>query len=135
MVKSRSFKADAVIFDHGIGEELLAGFFRHGARAFGRESVKSQFHKLADAHVRNALEAERRERMLNGLALRIENAGLEGDVDFCRQERGVLFSIFTAEARYGSISRLCGFHLLRQPIHNFQLLRQIIMMKDDAMLL
>ncbi len=77
-----SFKADAVIFNHGIGEKFLASGFDDNVRAFRRHALEGHFYQLADTHVCDALEAERAERMLNGLSLRIENAGLESDVDF-----------------------------------------------------
>lgn len=80
-----SFKTDAVILDHGIGQKFLASCFREGAGALRRVSFKRHFDEFADADVFDAGEAKGGECMLNGLALGVENAGLERDVNLSFQ--------------------------------------------------
>src|SRR5258706_16459489 len=72
---------DAIILDHRVGEQLLGrlleggfGFCLVGARDLDVEH-------LALTHAGDAADAERFERALDRLALRIEDAGLEGDGD------------------------------------------------------
>src|ERR1700761_282902 len=76
VVASCSGAFDAVILDHRVGEQLAAHLVDLGvAGAIGQV----QLDDLADAHVLHAAEAEPGQRMMHGLALRIEHAGLEGD--------------------------------------------------------
>ncbi len=72
---------DAVVLDHGVCEQLLRRVpepgLGTGAVAVGDLDVEH----LALAHAGDAGDAERFERALDRLALRIENAGLECDCD------------------------------------------------------
>src|SRR3977135_1058970 len=72
---------DAVILDHRVGEQLLGRLLEGG---FGAALVRARdldVEHLALAYARDAADAERFERALDRLALRIEDAGLEGDGD------------------------------------------------------
>src|ERR687897_2428361 len=63
------------LLDQGIGEQPLAHL------ADPRGIVDVELDQPADVHVAHALEAERRQRALDGLALRVEDAGLGPDQD------------------------------------------------------
>src|SRR5262249_46543818 len=71
----------AIVLDHRIGEQPLAHFtygaFRRGAVGLGEVDLDV----LALAHIADPGEAEIAERMRDRLALRIEHARLQGDVD------------------------------------------------------
>src|SRR5258707_14617147 len=72
---------DAIILDHRVGEELLGRLPEGG---FGAALVRADdldVEHLALAHAGDAADAERFEGALDRLALRIEDAGLEGDGD------------------------------------------------------
>src|ERR1700750_2396263 len=72
---------DAVILDHRVGEQLL-GRRLEGRLGFGLVGAgELDVEHLALAHTGDAADAERFERALDRLALRIEDAGLEGDGD------------------------------------------------------
>ncbi|PAV68036.1 hypothetical protein WR25_14125 [Diploscapter pachys] len=61
------------------GEVAVAQLAAHAVDRFvGRRIGDFEFEHLAGAHVLDASEAERPEGMMDGAALRIENAGLEG---------------------------------------------------------
>ena len=77
-----AFQVDLVVFDHGIGQQALAHLFDGGFRLGGVAFGQIQFNELALTDIVDAGEAERAESVLNRLALRIENTGLERDVDF-----------------------------------------------------
>src|SRR5512135_3076910 len=78
---SLSGHLDAVIFDHSVGEE----FFRRGLeRRLGAGAVGTldlDIEDLALAHAGNPVDAQRAQRAFDGLALRVENAGLQRDSD------------------------------------------------------
>src|SRR5258705_3728895 len=72
---------DAIILDHRVGEQLLGRLLEGG---FGAALVRTHdldVEHLALAHAGDAADAKRFERALDRLALRIEDAGLEGDGD------------------------------------------------------
>src|SRR3977135_1414411 len=72
---------DAIILDHRVGEQLLGRLLEGG---FGAALVRGRdldVEHLAMPHAGDADDAERLERALDRLALRIEDAGLEGDGD------------------------------------------------------
>src|SRR3982074_861026 len=67
------------ILDHLVGKQFIAGAAQ---QARGRGSIfRRKFHLeyFALPHAVDAIDAERFESALNGLALRIENPVLEGD--------------------------------------------------------
>src|SRR4051812_22563227 len=66
---------DLVVLDQGVREELLA----HLGQALRVLDV--ELHQPADVHVRDAEEAERRQRALDGLSLRVQDPGLRPDED------------------------------------------------------
>src|SRR5262245_22769037 len=67
-----------IIFDHRIGEELVGCLLKRGLRLLAVGRVDLDVEHLALAHAGHAGDAERLERALDRLALRIEDAGLEG---------------------------------------------------------
>src|SRR5258707_14991115 len=72
---------DAIMLDRRAGEQLLGRVLEGG---FGAALVRARdldVEHLALAHAGDAADAERFERALDRLALRIEDAGLEGDGD------------------------------------------------------
>src|SRR5688500_17626036 len=71
----------SVVLDYRIGEKALAGLLqrRLGLALVG--GVKLDVEHLALAHAGDALDAERFQRALDSLALRIEHAALQGDGD------------------------------------------------------
>ena len=69
---------DPEILDHRVGEQLAAHLLDVAvAGAVGQVELD----QLAGADVIDAGKAEPLERMVDGLALRIEHAGLQGDED------------------------------------------------------
>src|SRR6476660_2873567 len=72
-----------IILDHRVGEELFGGVpqRRLGAGAIGAFDLYVEH--LALAHAGDAVDAERAQRALDGLALRIENAGLQRNGNAC----------------------------------------------------
>ena len=87
---------DAEIFDDHVGKQLLAHGFDFDFGFFGIGFAQFQFDELALADVIDAVEAKRAKRVLYGLALRVENALFEGDVDFCFQRLIPLLDGFRA---------------------------------------
>src|SRR5947208_1752066 len=64
------------VLDHRVGEQFPAHVLDVGiARAIG----KVELDQFAGADIVHARKAEPLERVMDGLALRVENAGLEGD--------------------------------------------------------
>src|SRR5579883_1833392 len=72
---------DRVVLDHGVGEELLAHGFDRGLGAGLVGLCEVELDHLALAHVVDAREAQRSERVADRLALGIEHARFERDVD------------------------------------------------------
>src|SRR5262245_59867862 len=72
---------DAVILDHGIGEELLGGTFKRRLGTGAVAALDLDIEDLALAHAGDPADPKRAQRAFNGFALRIENAGLERDGD------------------------------------------------------
>mgnify|MGYP001810886360 CR=1 FL=1 len=70
---------DAVAFDHGVGEQLFAHLFdlRFGGGAVG--AFKLDLDALDDARILHAAKAQILQRAGNGLALHVQNAGLQAD--------------------------------------------------------
>ncbi len=69
---------DAEILDDRVGEQLAA--HRLDVR-IGRAVGELELDQLAGPDVLNARKAEPFERMMDGLALRVEDAGLQSDED------------------------------------------------------
>src|SRR4051794_17654046 len=72
---------DAVILDDGVREQLVASGLQS---LLGTGLVRTRqldVEHLALPHALDASDAERLQRPLDGLALRIEDAGLQGDGD------------------------------------------------------
>jgi len=78
---------DAEILDHHVGKQLPAHGFDLGLGLVGIGFGQFQLDELALADVLDAVEAQGAKRVLHRLALRVENALFEGDVDFCFQGR------------------------------------------------
>src|SRR5829696_2785550 len=78
---SSSHHLDAVILDHGIGEELVGGFLQSRFRPRLVAALDLDVEDLALADAGNPADAERAQRALDRLALRIKNARLQGDGD------------------------------------------------------
>ena len=72
---------DAEILDYGVGQQLPAHGLDLGFGLGGVGFGQLKLDELALADVGDAAEAERLKRVLDGLALRVEDALLEGDVD------------------------------------------------------
>src|SRR5579859_2070211 len=77
-----AFDVEAVVLDHVIGEQLAA----HRVDALARLALAARFQPhfdvLAHAHVGHLAEAERRQALAHGDALRVVDDGLWGDDDF-----------------------------------------------------
>src|SRR6478735_434748 len=69
----RSKRLNLVVLDQGVGEQLLAEL------AEPLRALRLQLDHAADVDVLDALEAERRQRLLDGLALGVEDALLGAD--------------------------------------------------------
>src|SRR4051812_48827650 len=88
--RTAAFKArlsqdfDPVILDHRIGEKLFAGGLERRLGPGAILAADLDVEHLALSHTADALDAERLQRALDGLALRIEHAGFEryGDAGF-----------------------------------------------------
>src|SRR5690606_38048966 len=78
---------DGIVLDHRVGEQLLAHGLDRGARLFGIALRQLELDDLALAHVVHSGEAEGGERVLDRLALGVENTALQGDVNACFHER------------------------------------------------
>src|SRR5579864_3778527 len=76
------FQGVAVFFNHGIGEDLPRYAFHLRLRlGLAKVVVERELKVLALADITQALVAHLLQRALNGLALRVQNALLERDVD------------------------------------------------------
>src|SRR6516162_9348379 len=78
---SSSAQFDSVIFDHGIGQELLGGAFERCLGAGPIRAFDFDVKDLALPHAGHSPDAKRAQRPFDGLALWIENTGLERDSD------------------------------------------------------
>src|SRR5262249_13852601 len=67
-----------IVLDHRIGEELVGRLLECGFRLLAVGRFDLDVEHLALAHAGHARDAERPERALDRLALRVEDAGLEG---------------------------------------------------------
>src|ERR1700752_5238939 len=76
---SSSHHLDAIILEHGIGEQLVGGFLQRGFRTRLVAAFKLDVENLALANAGDAVHAEGAERALDRLALRIKDAGFQGN--------------------------------------------------------
>src|SRR6202453_655956 len=65
---------DAVVFDHGVGEQFLGRVFKRGLCGGAIGTLNVDLEDLALSHAGNAAHAKRAQRPLYRLALRIEDA-------------------------------------------------------------
>ena len=72
---------ERIVLNHRVGEQALAHAFDFRARGSLIGSLEIELDELALPDVGNTVETECTERVLNSLALRIENAVLQGDPD------------------------------------------------------
>jgi hypothetical protein len=72
---------EAVVFDDGVGQQLLAHLPDAPRRRLLVVRVQGQFHVLADADFADFAEAERVQGVLNGVALRVEHARFDRHVN------------------------------------------------------
>ena len=72
---------DGVIFNHGIGQQLLAHAVELRTRGSLVGSLKGHIKDLALTHRADIAETEAGQSAFDGLPLRIEHTGLEGDND------------------------------------------------------
>ena len=70
-----------VILDHGIGQQLVGGLLEQRLGLGLVAALDLDVEHLALAHAGHALQAKRAQRAFDGLALRVENAGFQGDGD------------------------------------------------------
>src|SRR6185312_9285462 len=74
---------DAVAFDHGVGEELLAHLLQLGTGLAFAGGAQFELDHLALANFADALEAERAEGVADRIALRVEHALFGHDENSC----------------------------------------------------
>src|SRR5262249_2300258 len=67
--------------DHRVGEELVGGLLERRFRLLAVARLDLDVEHLALTHAGHACDSERLERALDRLALRVEDAGLEGHGD------------------------------------------------------
>src|SRR5262245_17178123 len=72
---------DAIVLDHRVGEELLGRCLQSRLGVLLVAAVDLDVEYLALTDARDAGDAERLQRALDRLALRVENAVLEGNRD------------------------------------------------------
>ena len=77
---------DFIILDQGVRQQLLAHLIEL------RRVLHLELDQAAHMHARDALEAQGRQRPLDGLALRVEDPRLRPDQDPCLQELAPLRS-------------------------------------------
>ena len=70
-----SSQLDLVVLDEGVRQQLLAHLVELG------DVLHVELHQAPDVDVTHALEAQRRQRPLHGLALRVEDPRLRPDQD------------------------------------------------------
>jgi hypothetical protein len=76
---------DRIVFDHGVGEELLAHLGDLVSCGLDIPVGEFKFDELALTDIVDAIEAEAFKRMVDRLALGVEDAVLESYVDACFQ--------------------------------------------------
>src|SRR5262245_60785291 len=76
-IRFRSFDLDLIVLDHGVRQELLGRLLERRLGRRGIAAVELQVENLALAHAADAGNAERLQRPLDRLALRIEDAGFQ----------------------------------------------------------
>src|SRR5208282_1946552 len=72
---------DAVILDHGVGEQFFGGVLERRLSAGAVGAFDLDIENLALAHARDPAHAERLQGAFNGLALRVEDTRLQRDGD------------------------------------------------------
>jgi hypothetical protein len=75
---------DEIILDDGVGQQLGAHFLDPGLGLVGIGVVEVELDVFALAHLVHAGEAERLQGPGDGLALGVQDAFLEGDVNACQ---------------------------------------------------
>ena len=74
--------AVGVFFDDGVGEDFFGDALDLGAGGFGGEAVSQRKREiLALAHRRYLCESDLAQRVLDGLALRVQDRCLQRDID------------------------------------------------------
>src|SRR5215207_2930506 len=76
-----SGQLDAIVLDHRVGEEPLAGVLQRALGLALVGGIELDVEDLALAHAGDALDAKRPQGSLDRLPLRVEDAGFEGDGD------------------------------------------------------
>src|SRR5215218_7402799 len=76
-----SGQLDAIVLDHRVGEEPLAGVLQRALGLALVGGIELDVEDLALAHAGDALDAERPQGSLDRLPLRVEDAGFQGDGD------------------------------------------------------
>ena len=89
-------QSDTEILDHRVGEQLLAHV---GQRGIAGIVGHVEFDRPPHADIFNALETKPFEGMVDGATLRIENAGLERDMDADLHRGSLSFGAPMAQAR------------------------------------
>src|SRR5580692_2068615 len=84
-----------VILDHGVGEKFVGGVFQRRLCLRLVRASELDVEDLALTDAGDAIDAERFQRAFDGLALRVENAGLEGDGNARFHDRFSLSIIFS----------------------------------------
>lgn len=90
-----------VILDHRIGQQFFAGIFGELLRLLAAHAVEKKFDQFSGADFPNAGKTQHLQGVVNGFALRVENAAFEGDVNFGFQRAPFLQ---TGSLRYGYCS-------------------------------
>ena len=76
------FEVEAVVFDDGVGEELVAHFADLGGGGGFVSGLEGDFHVLAGADGLDGVEAELVKAAEDGLALGVADGGAVLDIDF-----------------------------------------------------
>src|SRR4029079_7930478 len=101
---SLSRHLDAVIFDHRVGKEFFRRVLERRLRAGAVGALDLDIEDLALTHTGNAGNAERAQRALDRLALRVENAGLQRDSDTGFHGNAFMGKLFTGKLFMGKRS-------------------------------
>jgi hypothetical protein len=83
-----SFDDEAVIFDHGIAEDFMAGLVDLWAPQFGLRAGQLDFKIFADVDGADAFVAHLFEGILDRLALRVQDGLFWSDDNFCFHVKG-----------------------------------------------
>lgn len=78
----RGLQRKAVGFDHGVGQQFFAHLRDAGLRFLLGDSLQQDLHVLAEMHVLHLGIAEIVEGLVDRLALGVEHAFFQGDVNF-----------------------------------------------------